>query len=70
MVEMAIFNIPRAITPKVGKSELRFICSARHLAVLDICMMFHENITNDIRVMERTRNYRTLTDGRMDRRTD
>ena len=34
MVEMAIFNIQRAITLKVGKQELRFMCSAYHLMVL------------------------------------
>ena len=34
MVEMAIFNIQRAITPKVAKQELRFMCSACHLMVL------------------------------------
>ena len=27
MVEMAIFNVQRAITPKVGKPELGFMCS-------------------------------------------
>ena len=34
MLEMAIFNIQRAITLKVGKQELRFISSARYLIVL------------------------------------
>ena len=34
MVEMAIFNIQRAITLKVGAQELRFMCSACHLMVL------------------------------------
>ena len=33
MVEMAIFNIERAITLKVGKQELRLMCSACHLMV-------------------------------------
>ena len=33
MVEMAIFNIQRAVTVKVGKQELRFMCSACHLMV-------------------------------------
>ena len=28
MVEMAIFNVQRAVTSKVGKQELRFMCSA------------------------------------------
>ena len=34
MVEMAISNIQRAIPLKVGKQELRFMCSACHLMVL------------------------------------
>ena len=34
MVEMAIFNIQWAITLKVAKQELRFMCSACHLMVL------------------------------------
>ena len=34
MVEMAMFNVQRAITPKVGKQELRFINSACCLIVL------------------------------------
>ena len=33
MEEMAIFNIQRAITLKVGKKELRFMCSAHRLMV-------------------------------------
>ena len=55
MVEMAIFNVQRAITPKGGNPELCFICSALRLMVLYICVKFCENITNCIRVMERTR---------------
>ena len=34
MVEMANFNIQRAITLKVGKQELRLMCSACLLMVL------------------------------------
>ena len=47
-------NVQRAITPKVGKPELRFMCSVLCLMVLYICVKFHENITNGIRVKERT----------------
>ena len=54
MVEMAICNVQRAITPKVGKPELRFMCSALCLIVLYICVKFHENM-DGIRVMDRTR---------------
>ena len=32
----------RAITPKVGKPELRFKCSARRLMVLNLCVKFHK----------------------------
>ena len=53
MVEMAMFNVQRAITPKVGKSELRFMCAARRLIVLYICMKFGKNIFDSMRVMSR-----------------
>ena len=33
MVEMAMFNVQMEITPKVGKQELRYMCSARCLIV-------------------------------------
>ena len=42
MLEMAMFNVQRAITPKVGKSELRFMCSARHPIKLYICVKYHK----------------------------
>ena len=40
MVEMAIFNIQTAITLKVGKQELRLMCSACHLMVLTFVSSF------------------------------
>ena len=49
-----MFNVQRAITPKVSQLELWFMCSACHLMVLYICVKFRENITNGIRVMEQT----------------
>ena len=52
---MKIVNTQRAITPKVGKPELRFMCSARHLMVLNICVKFHENMSSGFKVRERTR---------------
>ena len=64
LVEMAIFNVQRAITPKVGKPELRVMSSARRLIVLYICEKFRENISDGIRVMERTLMKEALTDGR------
>ena len=54
MVEMAMFNIQRAMTPKVGKPELWFMCSAHCLIVLYICVKFGKIISDYIRVMERT----------------
>ena len=48
MVEMAKFNVQRAITPKVGKPELLFMCSACHLIVIYIYVKFPENILNVI----------------------
>ena len=37
-------NTQRAITPKVGKPELRFMSSACRLMVLNVCVKFHENM--------------------------
>ena len=54
MVELARFNVQRAITPKVDKPELQFICPTSPLIVLCICVKFHENISDSIRVMEPT----------------
>ena len=39
MVEMAMFNVQRAITSKVGKPELRFMCTAGRVMVLYICVI-------------------------------
>ena len=39
---------------KVGKPEKRFMCSARHLMVFNICVKFHENMSSCFKVMERT----------------
>ena len=41
---LAKFNVQREITPKVGKPELRFMCSASSLKLLYICVKFRENI--------------------------
>ena len=53
-------NTQRAITPKVEKPELRFMCSARRLMVFNVCVKFHENMSSGFKVMERTR--KLLTD--------
>ena len=50
----------RAITPKVGKPELQFMCSACRLMVFNICVKFHENMSSGFKVMEGTR--KLLTD--------
>ena len=44
MVEMAMFKVQRAITPKAGQPELRFMCSARRLIVFYICVKLREII--------------------------
>ena len=38
MVEMAMFNVQKAMTPKEDKPELRSMCSARCLIALYICV--------------------------------
>ena len=52
---MAMFNVQRAITPKVGNPELEFVYSARRLIDLDIYVKFRENISNGFQLTERTR---------------
>ena len=52
---MKIVKPERAITPKVGKPELRFMCSACCLMVFNVCVKFHENMSRSFKVMERTR---------------
>ena len=66
IVEVAMFNVQKAITPKVGKPELQFMCFActkYSLTVLYICEKFREIISDGIRVMERTRIMETQTGG-------
>ena len=41
-----IVDTQRAITSKVGKPELRFMCSARRLMVFNLCVKFHENMSS------------------------
>ena len=49
---MKIVNTQRAITPKEGKSELWFMCSASRLMVFSICGTFHENMSCSFKLME------------------
>ena len=53
-MDRKIVNTPRAETPKVGKPELRFMCSARRLMVFNVCVKFHENMSSGFKGMERT----------------
>ena len=67
MVEMAIFNIQRAITLKVGNQELWLMClfcMSSH--GVNICVKFHENISSGFKVMERTQ--KLLTDTHIQKR--
>ena len=54
LADRKIVNAQRAITSKVGKPELWFMCSARRLMVFNVCMKFHENMSRGFKVMERT----------------
>ena len=60
MVKMAIFNIQRAITLKVGKTRVmvHVFCTSSH--GVNICVKFHENMSSRFKVMERTQ--KLLTD--------
>ena len=51
---MKTVNTQRAITPKVGKPKLRFMCFACRLKVFNVCVKFHENVSSDFKVMELT----------------
>ena len=51
--------VQRTITPKVGKPELWFMCSARHPKVLYICVMLNEN-TERTRVNSRNGNFKYI----------
>ena len=50
---MKIVNTQRAITQKVVKPELWFMCSAHHLMVFNNCVKFHENMSSGFKLMER-----------------
>ena len=52
-------NTQRAITPKVGKPELRSMCSARRLMVFNICVKFHENMSSRFKLVTLTRKLQT-----------
>ena len=54
-MDTKIVYTQRAITPKVGKPELQFMCSANRLIVFNVSVKFHENMSSGFKVMERTR---------------
>ena len=51
---MDVFNVQRAITPKVRNTELWAMSSAHSLIVLYIYTKFHENISNSFQLTEPT----------------
>ena len=46
--KIAIFQCSKAITRKECNPELWFLCSAHRLILLNICLKFHENISNGL----------------------
>ena len=50
MTGITIYTVQRVVTPKVGHSELGFLCSAHHIMVIYICIKFQENISNSFQV--------------------
>ena len=48
-------KVPKAITQKALMQELRFLNSACHLILVDICMKIHENSLKAFQVVELTR---------------
>ena len=51
---MKTIKTQKAITQKVGKPELWFMCSACHLMVFNVCVKFHENMSSGFKVMKQT----------------
>ena len=51
-MEMAMFNVQRAITLKRGKPELLVMCSAHHLIVLYIGVKFCKNISQTLNISD------------------
>ena len=49
---MKTVNTQREIIPKVGKLDLRLMCSARRLVVFNICVKFHENMSSGFKLMD------------------
>ena len=52
----SIANDQRAITPKISKAKLWFLCMTHFLIVRYMCMKFQPNSFNSIQLTERKRN--------------
>ena len=57
MTLITIDIVQRAVTPKAGNSELRFLCCANRIMVIYICIKFQENISDSFQVTEWTQIY-------------
>ena len=57
MTWITISKLQKAVTPKVGKSELWFLCFANCTIVIYVCIKFQENISNSFHVIEWTQIY-------------
>ena len=57
ITKITIFKVQRAVTLKVDKTELWFLCSAPRLMMLYICLKFHQNIWSGFQLTEQTRVY-------------
>ena len=53
-------KVPKAITQKALMQELRFLISACHLILVDICMNIHGDSLEAFQVVDRTRLRRNL----------
>ena len=51
---MKIVNTQRAITLKVGKPDLCFMCSACPLMGFNVRVKFHENMSSGFKLIVRT----------------
>ena len=66
MIEITVCNIQRAITRRVGKPKLWFLCSALRLMIPYICLELHESISKAFQLTEWAR----FCVGQKDRQTD
>ena len=48
MTKITPYNVQRAITPNVGKSQLWFLCSASCLIVVNISEKFQKQISETV----------------------